>query len=212
MLGLPVPGEGLIESRQHLGMPAPKLVVDRHEAQEATHAPLARRAQAEQPHQLRREREPRRVGVKLELEARHGAAHAVLERLPRVPDVVAHRSVPFLRDQSTEKPAQEPVERSVLVRGEPLHGNAIDHREAHAVAQLPTNRRHRVGAGREGEVSRGEEQHRERVLPEGADQSLELGHRLVRERHDPVRRRDPAPGPGTFVANVLEKQSAPILG
>src|SRR2546425_5920623 len=29
----------------------------------------------------------------------HGAAHPVFERLPRVPDVVDHRAVPFLRDR-----------------------------------------------------------------------------------------------------------------
>ncbi len=55
MLGLSVPGERAVEARQEVRMPAPELVVHAHEAHEAAHPALARRVEAQEPDQLRRQ-------------------------------------------------------------------------------------------------------------------------------------------------------------
>ncbi len=145
--------------------------------------------------------------MELELEVGDRAAHAVLERLAGVADVVDHRAIPLLRDRLTEERAQQPVHRAVLVLGEALDRDAIDHRQADAVAELLADPRHHLAAGRQREVRGREEQERERIAPERADRRRELGRRLVRERHEPVRRGDASPEPRAFVADVLEDQS-----
>ena len=71
MLGLAVPGKGLVQAANQAGLPLLDLVVRRHQADEAAHAAFWSRIQAEQPHELRRLRQPRRVGVELEIQIRH---------------------------------------------------------------------------------------------------------------------------------------------
>src|SRR5438309_4831843 len=68
VLGLSVPGERAIETREEAGMLTPKLVMYHGEADDVAHPALARRVETIEPDLFGREVEPRGVGVELELE------------------------------------------------------------------------------------------------------------------------------------------------
>src|SRR6202521_5469431 len=87
VLGLPVPGQGLVQSLEQHGMSALELLVRRDQAHEAAHPAFERRMQAEQADQLGRSGEPGRVSVELEIEIRRRAPDTIGQGLAGVADV-----------------------------------------------------------------------------------------------------------------------------
>src|SRR5262249_43255953 len=65
--------EGAVKAWNKIGVATPELVVDRAEANEAAHAPLARRDDTVEPHHLRRKLQPRRGRMETEIEIRDRA-------------------------------------------------------------------------------------------------------------------------------------------
>ncbi len=152
VLGLSVPGQWLTQAAHEGWMPSSELLVHRHEAHEAAHAAFGRRVQAEQPHELGCQGEPRRVGVELKIQVRHRAPHAVAQSLARVPDVVQHGAVPLLRHEPSKEAAQEPAEGPVLLQGEALDGKPIEHGQPDPVTQLPSHAGQDVATAGEAEL------------------------------------------------------------
>src|SRR5215470_16624696 len=74
VLGLAIPRERTVETRQELRMAPAEGVVSGHEADETAHPAFLRRMQAEQTDELWRLSEPRRVGVEEQLEIGERAA------------------------------------------------------------------------------------------------------------------------------------------
>src|SRR5438034_11763438 len=165
--------ERTIEPWEEVGMPALQLVMHGGEADDLAHPALTRWIQTVEPDLLGRQGEPRSVGMELELQVGHRAAHPVFERLPRVPDVVDHRAVPFLRDRPAEQRPQQPVECAILLHREALHRDAVDHGEADAAAQCVIHGGHDRCAGGQGELRRREEQERERIPAKLAERRSE---------------------------------------
>jgi hypothetical protein len=144
-------------------MAALQLLVHRHQAHEPAQAALVRRAQADEAHELGRQVEPRRVGVELEIQVRHRAPHAILQRLARIAHVVDHGAVPLLRHQPTQERAEEPAERLVLLQREALDGKLVDDGEPYPLAQLRSDTGHDLAAMRQVELGRGEQERGQRL-------------------------------------------------
>ena len=186
MLGLAVPREGTVEAREKIRMAPPQLVVRAGEAHEPAHPTLARRIDAIEPDQLRRQIQPRRVRVERELEIRDRAPHAVLERLARVAHVVEHGAIPFLGDRPPQQASEQPRERPVLLRRVPLHRHAVQHREPHPRAELLAHLAHDLGTRVESKLIRSQKDRWQRIPPNLAGDDVQLVDATLRERHQPV--------------------------
>ena len=143
-LGLLTPGvvgHRLVERGGQVGVLAHQLVVDGHRIGHAREAAGARRAQAEQAHQIRT------VGVVVERDAAElVAAHGrVVDRLALIRHVAQHVAVLVLGPGLAEVQADAPVEEGEVVVAVAV---GVERGDAHEAAAVRAGRRRRPGACR----------------------------------------------------------------
>ena len=187
-------------------MAPPELVVDRAQADEAAHAALLRRIDAVEPDQVGRPVEPRAVGVERQVEVRDRPPDPVLERPSpcRARRRASPRSTP---GRPAAGGAGSGASRAPVLLGRvSLHRHAIHHGQPDARAELGPHPSHHLGARRQPELIRAQQERRQRVpshLPDGARPARRrsaAGSVTSQSRGD-----SSAPPPRPAVANVVRE-------